>query len=91
MAVGSGPGRQNGLLPDRYQQGNLTDVAWSEHLVIAVGHKGITLVSSDEGKTWKAVPTGLTLALHRVAVAGDLVLVVGEKGTVIQTEIGKRK
>jgi photosystem II stability/assembly factor-like uncharacterized protein len=70
---------------------NLTDVAWVGGLAVAVGNKGVILVGSDEGKTWKAVPTGLMVGLHRVAVAGERVIVVGEKGTMLQAEIGKLK
>jgi hypothetical protein len=48
---------------------------------------GITLVGSDEGKTRKSVPPRSTAALHRIAVAGDRMIVVGEKGTAFQANL----
>ena len=70
---------------------HLTDVAWCQQLAVAVGHQGLILVSNDDGKIWKTLPTGSRVVFHRVAVAGDRVFVVGEKGTVLQTQLGKQK
>jgi len=67
---------------------HLTDVVRSEKIAIAVGKNGVTLVSADDGKSWKTA-SAEGAALHRVAVAGDTVIAVGDKGTVLRASIGK--
>lgn len=67
----------------------LTDIAPAGKRLVAVGERGFTLVSDDEGKTWKAVQTPVTRTLTGVAFNGAKVgVAVGHGASVVRTEDG---
>jgi photosystem II stability/assembly factor-like uncharacterized protein len=53
---------------------------------LIVGEDGLILATADGGREWTAQSSGTTRALLGLAVAEDLALAVGEKGTILRTE-----
>jgi len=75
--------------PDRIV---LMDIAVAGRRLVAVGERGFTLVSDDEGKNWQAQATPVTRTLTGVAFKDDKTgVAVGHGGTVIRTEDGGGK
>lgn len=74
------------IRPDRIV---LMDIALAGNRLIAVGERGFTLVSDNEGKDWHAHPTPVTRTLTGIAFKDDKTgVAVGHGGTVIRTEDG---
>jgi photosystem II stability/assembly factor-like uncharacterized protein len=69
----------------------LLDIARIDHRLIAVGERGFTLISDDEGKSWKGVQTPVSRTLTGMAFRDDKVgIAVGHGGSLIRTEDGGR-
>jgi photosystem II stability/assembly factor-like uncharacterized protein len=68
----------------------LMEIVRTGDRLVAVGERGFTLVSDDEGRSWKAHPTPVDRTLTGVAFkdAGTTGVAVGHGGTVIRTEDG---
>lgn len=67
----------------------LMDIGLAGNRLVAVGERGFTLVSDNEGKTWHAHPTPIQRTLTGVAFKDDKVgVAVGHGGTVIRTDDG---
>jgi photosystem II stability/assembly factor-like uncharacterized protein len=74
------------IKPDRIV---LMDVALAGNRLVAVGERGFTLVSDNEGKAWQARGTPVDRTLTGVAFRDDKTgVAVGHGGTVIRTEDG---
>jgi len=55
-----------------------------------VGAKGLIARSSDEGRTFNAIPSGVDVGLNDVAVHGEHIAIVGDQGTILQSTDGGR-
>lgn len=67
----------------------LLDITRVGQRLIAVGERGFTLVSDDDGKTWKGVQTPVTRQLTGLAFKDDKVgIAVGHGGSFVRTEDG---
>lgn len=74
------------IKPDRIV---LMDVGLAGNRLVAVGERGFTLVSDNEGKDWRAQGTPVDRTLTGVAFKDDKTgIAVGHGGTVIRTEDG---
>ena len=83
------PGRPGIVVDIRSDRIILMDVARAGDRLIAVGERGLTLVSDDAGKTWKAVATPVTRTLTSVAFKDDKTgVAVGHGGSAVRTEDG---
>ena len=63
----------------------LNDLVWNGELFVAVGVRGVILVSHD-GKQWRPVPSGTLEEMNRVVWDGDDFVIVGNNGLVLQSE-----
>jgi photosystem II stability/assembly factor-like uncharacterized protein len=79
------PGTVVDIKPNRIY---LLDVERSEDRLVAVGERGFTLVSDDDGETWKAVGTPVVRGLTAVAFNGKAGVAVGHGGSLVRTEDG---
>ena len=83
------PGRPGIVVDIRSDRIILMDVARAGDRLVAVGERGLTLVSDDFGKTWKAVATPVTRTLTSVAFRDDRTgVAVGHGGSAVRTEDG---
>lgn len=83
------PGRPGIVVDIRSDRIILMDIARAGDRLVAVGERGLTLVSDDSGKTWKAVATPVTRTLTSVAFKDDRTgVAVGHGGSAVRTEDG---
>jgi photosystem II stability/assembly factor-like uncharacterized protein len=69
----------------------MLDVARAGARLVAVGERGIVLVSDDSGRTWKQSPSPTSASLTKVIfVTPDLGWAVGHFGIVLDTQDGGR-
>ena len=74
------------IKPDRVI---LLDVAMAGKRIVAVGERGVVLLSDDNGKTWTSVRAPVTRTLTAVTFFDDKVgIAVGHGGSVLRTEDG---
>ncbi|MDB5975017.1 MAG: hypothetical protein JWR07_1777 [Nevskia sp.] len=67
----------------------MLDVARAGNRLVAVGERGIVLVSDDSGINWKQSPVPTSVSLVKLAFAtSDLGWAVGHFGTVLHTQDG---
>jgi photosystem II stability/assembly factor-like uncharacterized protein len=67
----------------------LMDIAHAGDRLVAVGERGLALVSDDSGTTWKAIETPVTRTLTGIAFKDDKVgVAVGHGGSAVRTEDG---
>lgn len=67
----------------------LTDITRAGGRLVTVGERGFSLVSDDEGKSWKAVGTPVNRTLTGIAFNDDkLGVAVGHGATLVRTEDG---
>ena len=66
---------------------DLSGLAASTNLIVAVGDQGLILTSPD-GSTWTQRTSGTTSGLLRVRCLGGLFLAVGENGTILKSTNG---
>ena len=59
------------------------------HAIVAVGSRGIFVLSADGGKTWKASWVGKAVQLFGVAACGDQFIAIGENGSAFVCDAGK--
>jgi photosystem II stability/assembly factor-like uncharacterized protein len=55
-----------------------------------VGAKGLIARSSDEGRTFNAVPSAVDVGLNDVTVRGERIAIVGDQGTILRSTDGGR-
>lgn len=60
-------------------------IAWLGDTFVAVGDNGLILLS-DDGAAWSTVSAGTRVNLSGVATNGDRAVIVGERGTVLQSD-----
>ena len=74
------------IKPDRVI---LLDVAMAGKRIVAVGERGVVLLSDDNSKTWTSVRAPVTRTLTAVTFFDDKVgIAVGHGGSVLRTEDG---
>ena len=66
---------------------NLTDIAWSGSVFIAVGAAG-TILRSGDGLMWSLRYSGITANLNRVIWTGSQFVAVGASGTIVTSPDG---
>lgn len=67
----------------------LLDITQAGNRLIAVGERGFTMVSDDQGASWKGVQTPVSRTLTGVAFKdGKVGVAVGHGGSVVRTEDG---
>ncbi|NJD31908.1 MAG: photosystem I reaction center subunit IV [Gammaproteobacteria bacterium] len=67
----------------------LLDIVAAGNRLVAVGERGFTMVSDDQGKSWKAIATPVTRTLTGVAFKDAKVgVAVGHGASVVRTEDG---
>jgi photosystem II stability/assembly factor-like uncharacterized protein len=65
----------------------LLDAADAGDRLVAVGERGLILLSDDQGKQWRQVPVPVSVTLTGVAFADDRQgFVIGHAGTVLSTD-----
>lgn len=86
QAGGTRPGVVVDINPGRII---LMDITRAGNRLVTVGERGFTLVSDDDGQSWRAVATPVTRSLTRVAFEDDkLGVAVGHGGSIVRTEDG---
>src|SRR5438105_240994 len=55
-----------------------------------VGAKGLIARSSDEGRTFNAIPSAVDVGLNDVTVRGERIAIVGDQGTILRSTDGGR-
>ena len=70
----------------RYQQATMLDVANCGNRLVAVGARGLILVSSDEGRTWAQRRASIDVTLTSITCIGNHVgFAVGHEETLLRT------
>jgi photosystem II stability/assembly factor-like uncharacterized protein len=76
------------------QQGNqpavINAVTYDGDDIWVVGARGLIARSSDEGRTFNAVPSSVDVGLNDVAVRGERIAIVGDQGTILRSTDGGR-
>lgn len=87
--AGAAPARSKTVVDIRADRIILMDITRAGDRLVAVGERGVALLSDDAGKTWKASETPVTRTLTGVAFDDARVgVAVGHGGSLVRTEDG---
>lgn len=87
--VGAAPARSKTVVDIRADRIILLDITRAGDRLVAVGERGVALLSDDAGKAWKASETPVTRTLTGVSFQDAKVgVAVGHGGSLVRTEDG---